>query len=155
VLPGRRGGVGTRGDLPLFDVPAVVLAVALSSIPVTTSAPSASRPPMTAVCEASEVLTRTGTRSSRPSRSTHTTPCRPMPSTATGTARVPLAGAASSPAAGACWPSAVNTSADGRSRSAALGTRSAPAARSISTVTFAVMPGLSFRSWFRTSIVVT
>ena len=51
-------------------------------------------------------------------------------------------------------PSCSNTSAVGRKRSAAFGTRSTSSARAISIVTFAVMPGLSFSSGFGTSMTV-
>ena len=47
------------------------------------------------------------------------------------------------------------TSADGRTRSAAFGTRSTSVARAISTVTFAVMPGFKLRSELGTSMTVT
>jgi hypothetical protein len=55
---------------------------------------------------------------------------------------------------GVLCPSAANNSGVGWKRSAALGTRSTSSLRAISKVTFAVMPGFSFRSGLGTSITV-
>src|SRR6185503_4863702 len=128
-------------------------------MPVTTWSPSFTSPSTIAVIAPSltPVCTRTGTNS--PLRSTNTRPNDRRPSAPLAPAR-PLVPRTCAPPASCSLPPTAPcpllpaTWSAGRKRSAAFGTRSTFSFIAICTVTFAVIPGFSFRSSFGTSIIV-